>query len=528
MTESGGGIARTTGAVAVATVASRATGFLRTVALAAVLGTAAVGDAYNGANGLPNMVYELLLGGVLSSVLVPALARARMRGRAHSRLFAQRLLLASLLGAAIVTVAAVLAAPYVVPALVRDPEQSQLATMLAYLLLPEIVFLTIAATVTAVLNVSDSYAPAAWAPVVNNGVVLAAAVSFVLLPGPVTLTPTSMTTAQILVVGIGTTAGIGAQAARTVRALRRTGFRWSWRVRPVPYTLRPVRVGARMIGWILVYVVTSQVGVAVVLRVAFSHDGVSTYTYADLLFQMPYGVLAVSLLTVLMPRIARAVAEGDRAVLIDDMGRAARYSVVALVPAVVAMTLLGPVLTTTVFVGNIDVPAARTIGTALALSAFGLAPFALVMLQMRVFYAGNDMRTPALINIAMVSMKIAVVGASAVTLPSHTVVVMLPVAGSLAYVVGMTCGHLCLRRRYGLLGFRAVAETFVRVLWASVAAGVFCIAAVGLAHLLIDDPRTAAAATLAAAVTFGVPAFLLAAKAIGIPEVHNAKALLAG
>ncbi len=80
------------------------------------------------------------------------------------------------------TVAAVLAAPYVVPALVRDPEQSQLATMLAYLLLPEIVFLTIAATVTAVLNVSDSYAPAAWAPVVNNGVVLAAAVGFVLLP----------------------------------------------------------------------------------------------------------------------------------------------------------------------------------------------------------------------------------------------------------------------------------------------------------------------------------------------------------
>ncbi|MBM4515822.1 hypothetical protein GS432_03025 [Rhodococcus hoagii] len=94
-------------------------------------------------------------------------------------------------------------------------------------------------------------------------------------------------------------------------------------------------------------------------------------------------------------------------------------------------------LTTTVFVGNIDVPAARTIGTALALSAFGLAPFALVMLQMRVFYAGNDMRTPALINIAMVSMKIAVVGASAVTLPSHTVVVMLPVAGSRAYVVGV-------------------------------------------------------------------------------------------
>ncbi|MBM4608238.1 hypothetical protein GS416_06905 [Rhodococcus hoagii] len=301
---------------------------------------------------------------------------------------------------------------------------------------------------TAVLNVSDSYAPAAWAPVVKHGVVLAAAVGFVLLPGPVTLTPTSMTTAQILVLGIGTTAGIGAQAAWTVRALRRTGFRWSWRVRPVPYTCGRCESGAH--DRLDPGVCRDESGRGGRrARVAFSHDGVSTYTYADLLFQMPYGVLAVSLLTVLMPRIARAVAEGDRAALIDDMGRAARYSVVALVPA-----------------RGCDDPARagadhhcvrrqhrRACGPndryGVGIVGLRSGAFALVMLQMRVFYAGNDMRTPALINIAMVSMKIAVVGASAVTLPSHTVVVMLPVAGSLAYVVGVTCGHLCLRRRYG-------------------------------------------------------------------------------
>ncbi|WP_241565856.1 murein biosynthesis integral membrane protein MurJ [Prescottella agglutinans] len=528
MTVSHRTFARTTGAVAVATAASRATGFVRTLALAAVLGAAAVGDAYNGANSLPNMVYELLLGGVMSSVLIPVLARARLRGRTYSRVFTQRLLLATVLGAGVVTVAAVLCAPVLVSALVSDAEQTRLATVLAYLLLPEIFFYAVAATVTAVLNTRESYAPAAWAPVANNVIVLATVGAFVLTPGPVTLTPASMTTAQVLVLGIGTTLGIVGQAAWTLAALRRTGFRWSWRVRPVPYTWRPVRVGGRLLGWVALYVAISQVGVAVVLAVAFDHGGVSTYTYADLLFQVPYGILGVSLLTVLMPRIARAVAVGEHDALVADMGRAARYSVVALVPAAVAMTLLGPMLTTVMFVGRVDVDAARLIGFALALSAFGLPPFALVMLQLRVFYAGNDMRTPALINAAMVTTKIVVVAVGVSRLPGEAIAVMLPVASSLSYLVGAVVGHFVLRRRYGLLGFHTVLETLSRVLWASVVAGSVCVAAVALSHHFVGDPRRAAATALLAAVALGVPTFLLAAGRIGIPEVRNARALLVG
>ncbi|WP_185993308.1 murein biosynthesis integral membrane protein MurJ [Rhodococcus sp. KBS0724] len=526
MTVSQNRFAHAAGAVAVATGVSRATGFLRTLALAAVLGTAAVGDAYSGANSMPNMVYELLLGGVMSSVLIPVLARARLRGRTYSRVFTQRLLLATVLGAAVVTAIAVACAPFLVAALVSDREQSQLATMLAYLLLPEIFFYAIAATVTAVLNVRESYAPAAWASAINNLIVLAMVAVFAAVPGPVTLLPSTTTSVQVLVLGLGTTIGIVGQAVWTVAALRRNGFRWSWRVRPVPYTWRPVRVGARLLGWVLLYVAISQVGVAVVLRVAFSHGGVSTYTYADLLFQVPYGILGVSLLTVLMPRISRAVALGDRDAMVADMGRAARYSVLALVPAAVAMTLLGPMLTTVMFVGRVDVDAARTIGVALALSAFGLPPFALVMLQLRVFYAGNDMRTPALINAAMVLTKVAVVALSVARLPNQTIVVMLPVASSLSYIVGAVSGHLVLRHRYGLLGFHTVLETFSRVLWASIAAGVVCVVAVGVTHQLIGNPRAAAAATLTAVLVLGTPTFLIAAKKIGIPEIRNVTTLL--
>ncbi|MBM4509573.1 hypothetical protein GS421_10510 [Rhodococcus hoagii] len=216
MTESGGGIARTTGVVAVATVASRATGFLRTVALAAVLGTAAVGDAYNGANGLPNMVYELLLGGVLSSVLVPALARARMRAprtRAclrsdccwppplcrdrDGRCGAGRSVRRAGTGAGPGAVAVGHDAGVSAPAGDRLPHHRRDGDCGTERLRQ--------------LRPGGVGARRQQRRRARRSSRLRAAA------GPVTLTPTSMTTAQILVLGIGTTAGIGAQAAWTVR-----------------------------------------------------------------------------------------------------------------------------------------------------------------------------------------------------------------------------------------------------------------------------------------------------------------------
>ncbi|WP_373889242.1 murein biosynthesis integral membrane protein MurJ [Nocardia sp. XZ_19_369] len=524
---SGSGLARASRYVAIAGVVSRVTGFARTIVLAALLGTAAVGDAYTGANNLPNMVYELLLGSVFASAVVPLLTRARRHGRKHSREFTQRVLVAAVLGLGAVTVVTVLCAPLIVRVFVGDSDQRELTTWFAYLLLPEIFFYGVTVLLTAVLNVRDSFAAAAWAPVVNNVIVLLTCGIFALLPGPVTLTPASMTTAQVLTIGIGTTSGIVGQAVWVMFALHRNGFEWKWRVRPIPYTWRPVRTGAPVLGWILVYAAISQIGVAVTMRVAFSHGGVSIYTYADLLFQVPYGILAASLLTVLMPRISRSAAAGDRAAVIADLGRGARYLTVALVPMSMAMGLLGPVLAAVVFTGRVDAQAAGLIGTAIASSAFGLAPFALVMLQMRVFYAHNNTRTPTLINVAMVVTKVAVVACSVTVLSGGAVVVMLSVASSLSYVVGAITGHVLLRRRYGLLGFSTVAVTFTRVIWATATAGWSCVAIMAITRHTVPDPLVEHLVTLAAGTSVGLVVFLLAAKAIGIPEVRNARTLLA-
>ena len=519
-------LARHGSRVALAGAVGRITGFARSVALAAVLGTAAVGESYNGANTSPNMVYELLIGGVLSSAVLPLLMRARRHGRKHSREFTQRLLVAATLAMAALTLAAIAGAPLIVRIFVADSGERHLTTLFAYLLLPEIFCYGLAALLTAVLNVRESFAAAAWAPVVNNLIVLATAGAYVLIPGPVVVTPATMSGAQVAVLGIGTTAGIAGQAVWVAMALRRTGFRWSWRVRPLPYTWRPVRAGAPMLGWIVGYVALSQLGVALTLRVAFDHGGVSVNYYADLLFQVPNGIVAVSLLTVLMPRLARAAAAGDDAAVVADLGRGARYLVTALIPVTVAMALLGPVLAQVVFTGRVDPAAARLIGASLALSAFGLAPFALVMLQMRVCYAHNDLRTPTLINGVMVAVKIVVIAVAAALAPPHVVVVMLGVGGSLSYVAGAVLGHVLLRRRYGLLGFSAVAATFTRVVWAAAAAGWAGLLAMASARHLLPDPIVAHLLMAVVGAAAGAAVFLLAATVIGIPEVRRARSLL--
>ena len=97
--------------VAIASAVSRATGLVRSLVVAAVIGVAAVADAYNGANSFPNMVYELLLGGILSSILVPWLIRARLRGSRYSVEFTQRLLVACSVVMLLITIAAAAAAP---------------------------------------------------------------------------------------------------------------------------------------------------------------------------------------------------------------------------------------------------------------------------------------------------------------------------------------------------------------------------------------------------------------------------------
>ncbi len=466
--------------MAVASLASRITGFLRSSLLVAALGIGQVGNAYNVANNFPNMVYELLLGGVLSSVLIPLLVHAQEEDSDNGVAYTQRLLSIATAALGAMTLLAVVLAPVISAGFVGNHSQRDLTSLFATLLLPEIFFYGLGAMFMAVLNVRHSYGPGAWSPVLNNVVMIVTLGIFWALPGPNTLTPSSITTPQIVVLGLGTTLGIAAQALVLIPALRQSGFRWQWRFRARPNESGRMSEVGTLAGWVFGYVVASQIGVTVIAKVGVSHDAFAAFTYADLLLQMPYGILVVSLLTALMPRLSRAAVRGEIDAVKDDLNLGARLSAVALVPITAGLIVLGPVLNVVLFAyGETSVSGARIIGVALAASAFGLFPFAIVMLQLRVFYAMRDGRTPTLINIYMVGSKVLIVlVCNAIFDTQKAIAISLTVATSASYVIGAVVGHITLTRRVGRLGFNRVFRTVTQIGVASVVGALVALALV--------------------------------------------------
>ncbi|HTI25776.1 MAG TPA: murein biosynthesis integral membrane protein MurJ [Kutzneria sp.] len=464
-------LARASGSMAVATLVSRITGFVSKLLLGAVIGLSAgaINDSYTVANTVPNIIYELLLGGVLTSVVVPLLVRARHEDPDGGQEYTHRLLTVSLTMLLGMTVLAVAAAPLLTKLFVDSSSGNgnpALVTAFAYLLLPEILFYGLFAMLGAILNTRNVFAAPAWAPVLNNVTLLLTIGAYFVLPGDIATNPVHITDLKLLVLGAGTTLGIVIQAAVLIPPLLRSGYRprWVW-----GWDKRLSEFGGLAL-WVIGYVVVSQIGYITITRVATNAapGSITIYTYSWLLVQMPYGVLGVSLLTAIMPRMSKAAATKNIPALLDDLSLGSRMSAVMLAPISALMTVLGPALAVAITVfgkGGSDAP---RLGLAITASAFGLLPYALTMLQMRVFYAMKDSRTPTLINAVMIALKVPVVLLAAQLLPPDAVVFGLTFSDAICFTLGVLVGELWLRKRFGRLGSRRVVRTYVKVAVAAV------------------------------------------------------------
>ncbi|MDQ2957726.1 MAG: murein biosynthesis integral membrane protein MurJ [Actinomycetota bacterium] len=507
--------------MAIASLVSRATGFLRNLVIAAAVGSGlfSVGDAYGLANTLPNMVYELLLGGVLTSVIIPVLVKAQTDDRDRGVAYTQRLLSIATAGLGGATLLAVLAAPLLISLFSGPAQYQSVAALWASLLLPEIFFYGLGAMFSAVLNSRHIYGWPAWAPVLNNLITIAAALLFLLVPGPAKLTTGNISDTQILILGIGTTLGIVAQSLVLIIPLRRSGFHWQWRFRAAPNEAGRMAEFRTLTLWVIGYVLASQLGVVVINRVANDHGGVAIFANADLLFQVPYGIVGVSLLTALMPRMSRAAARGATGAVLDDLRLGTRLSAIALVPISAALIVFGPAFTSAILLGRFSESNARLTGIALAAGAFGLLPFALVMLQQRVFYAMRDARTPTFINIAMVATKVILVIAASHALHGRSIIVALTVSTSASYLVGCVVGHFLLRQRFGALGFQPVARTVGWIAVAAAAGGAIGLAVVLAGNHTLGIGRGAAVLELLLGGTLFLVVLTLVALRLPVPEV---------
>ena len=487
---------RSSAGMAVGTLVSRGTGFLRTLVLVYAVGIGALGNAYNNANTLPNTVYYLMLGGIFTSVVVPLLVRAARRDPDRGEAYAQRVFTLGALALLGVTVlGTLLAGPLVhlyAPSIHGpDPHlaaEHNLMVVWAYWFIPQIFFYGMSSLIGAILNTRGRFAAPMWAPVVNNLVVIAVGALYFVTVG-VNKEPWTISPGGVQLLGIGTTLGVIAQTVALFPSLRAAGFRW----RPT-LGFRPGEVSemGRMAGWMSVYVITQWAGNLVVQILANAAsagvNGYSAYSIAWQLFQLPYAIVGISVITALLPRMSEHASARRYSLVRDDFSIGVRLASVIVVPAAIYLGVLGGPLAEVLFsYGSTSATHARYVGEVFGLFALGLVPYMLTQLQLRVFYSFQDSRTAAFVGFLIMVFGIAAALTAKSMLPAAQVVAGLAVAYGLANLVGAIAGWALLLRRVGSLDGWAIARSLTRMHLATVPGVIFALAVMaGAAHVLHD------------------------------------------
>ncbi|GAA2443281.1 hypothetical protein GCM10010191_69640 [Actinomadura vinacea] len=459
--------------MAVGTLASRVTGFLRTAMLVAALGTGALADAYNTANTVPFIVYDLLLGGILTAVVVPLIVRARERDEAYGDRYEQRLFTLAVLGLALMTAAAVALGPVFISIYgdAMEGAQRDLAVLFARLFAVQIFFLGVSAFSGAILNTRKRFAAPMWAPILNNIVICCTAAAFLLVASG-RVSPDSITDGQVALLAGGTIGGMTLQTLALWPSLRGSGFRWRPRLDFKKGELGQIR---KMAVWTLTYVVITQIGFAVTTRLAnaagvlgrkegLGDVGYTPYFNAYQLFQLPYAIIGVSVITALLPRMSEHAAGGRMAEVRDDFSSGLRLCSVVILPAAGLMGVLASEIAVVLFAhGQTTEANAQVIADVLRMFAIALVPFAAYQLMLRVFYSMQDTRTPTFIGVGVVITNIAMALTAYSVLPTEKIIVGIAGGFAIAQTTGAVLGWAVLRRRLGGMDGRRIFVSYLKV-----------------------------------------------------------------
>jgi putative peptidoglycan lipid II flippase len=532
------GIAASSGVMAAGTLASRVTGLLRTLVQAYALGAVSLADAYNVANSLPNAVYNLMLGGILTSVIVPLLVSAATRETDRGDAYEQRMF--TLLAAAllVMTIAATLAAAplvYLYSGPVRGTER-HLMVLFAYVLIPQIFCYGISSLAGAILNTRGRFGAPMWTPVINNIVVIGVLLVFAAVAG-LRVSPATITPGEVRLVALGTTLGVAAQTAALVPALRRAGFRWRPRFDFRRAELAEIR---RMAGWMFGYVATTQVTLLVTTRVANEAGGLAIrahvrygagytpFAYAWQLFQMPYAIVGISVITALLPRMSAHTAQRRTELVTADFSAGLRLASVIVAPSALVLAVLGPPLAQVFLAhGATSVASARYMGVVFAVLCLGLLPYTIFQLQLRVFYAMHDSRTPALVGVAAMAVNVAANYAAIAVLPPGRVVAGLGLGFGLANTLGSALAWLLLRRRVGRLGGPAIGRSLLRMHAAALPAAALALGVSLAAGVVLPAGTLGALVTAGLAGCAGLALYLLLARSLRVTELGELAAAAA-
>ena len=464
-------IARSSTIMAVGTLASRVTGLVRGLLLVAVLGTTLLGDTYNVANTMPNILYNLIIGGALTAVFVPQMVRATRAPDGGSAFISRLVTATSVLLASLVLVS-ILAAPLLVrlfaSSYVGRPEFNLTVLFMRYCL-PQIFFMGLFALLGQVANAKGKFGPMMWAPVFNNLVVIAVFTYFLHISTGWKVT--TISNAQATWLGIGTTVGFVIQLACLVPVLKQTKIkirpRFDWRD-------PEIKKSFHLATWTLAFAAISQLSYLVTVNLSTGaavralKQGVSTgvgytpYGNAFLILLLPHSVVTISIVTAILPLLSAHAIDRKYKEIHDELVRAIRLVGIITVPSALAFLLFGPLITRTLYFGisNAD---ARYLGLVLSAFALGLLPLSVNLIVLRGLNAFENVKLQVLSNALMNIVASIVAIGLALILPARWVTVGLAAALALSYYVGAWTSIRLLRRFQITIKIREITGLYARL-----------------------------------------------------------------
>jgi putative peptidoglycan lipid II flippase len=520
-------LARASALMSGGTVLSRATGMVRLIAITAALGIAEsrLADAYNLANTVPNLIYQLILGGILGSVFVPViveLMETEEQDKAWEAISA--IINLSVVILAAVTVLGILAAPWIAGFYAARLEggqaelQRQVMTFLVRLFAPQILFYGLAAITASLMNAHKRFGAPMYTPVLNNLVVIFVFVAFHRLFGREGLGTGS---AQLWLIGLGTTLGVVMMALAQLPFLRGLGpYRW---------TLLPshpsVRKVARLSVFVVGFVVASQIGFLLVQWLANAQQGgYSAYFTAFTFYLLPISLFGLSVMTALLPDMSRHAVNQSWGEFRERLSLGIRTTNFLLLPAAVGYFILGHAILGIVLEnGVMTAQSVDLVTEVLQLFVLGLPQAAIFFLFVRAFYAMQDTKSPFLIVCLIVVLN------AVINFPLFAwfEVAGLALGQAVANTVAIVLAGWSLSSRiHGIDGHR-VANSGLRI--AVAAGGMGAVIFIGdrvTAGLVQGSNLPGELAILGFLVALGVASYLLFARLVKVEELAYVRRLL--
>jgi putative peptidoglycan lipid II flippase len=377
------------------TMVSRSTGLLRVIVLAWVLGLTPIADSFNLANTVPNMLFDLVLGGIAGATFIPVFVeRLAIDGERRAWKSISSVVTGALIVLAAASFIAWFCSPWIIDGFTAFREtksteslavlaqQRAVATDLLRWFVPQIFFYGVIGIATALLNIRKRFGVAAWVPIANNVVCIGVLIWFHLVD-PTPMLATLNGSRDLMWLGLGTTLGVAVQFLCLVPSLLRSDlWRLSLRLNIRDPALRTI---SRLGSWTLLVVLLNQLSLFVVLAFAFGLGGdgpVSAYTYGWSFMQLPYAVVVVSVLGVLTPQLAGFATAANYEGLSERLRFGLRQSLVIIIPCTLALLVLAQPIVS-ILIEHLNASHHWDVGTVLAVLAAGLPGFTVFQLCVR-------------------------------------------------------------------------------------------------------------------------------------------------